>query len=125
MRGINYTTKIEEVVDIFKKGKFKLPALTETKLKGGGGAEVSWCGVNSIISSVQEMERGREGVPVLLNEVWHSALVKSGCFSSRILWIKFKFSRVKVCVVVGTAPLKEMLKKEIGFGTTWTGLWIA
>ena len=24
--------------------------------------------------------------------------------SSRILWIKFKFSRVKVCVVVGCGP---------------------
>ena len=26
------------------------------------------------------------------------------CVSSRILWIKFKFSRVKVCVVVGCGP---------------------
>ena len=27
-----------------------------------------------------------------------------GCVSSRILWIKFKFSRVKVCVEVGYDP---------------------
>ena len=27
-----------------------------------------------------------------------------GCVSSRILWNKFKFSRVKVCVVVGYSP---------------------
>ena len=26
------------------------------------------------------------------------------CISSRILWIKFQFSRVKVCVVVGYGP---------------------
>ena len=40
-------------------------------------------------------------VPVLLNDVWHSAVIDFGCVISRILWIKFKFSRVKVCVVVG------------------------
>ena len=92
VRGINDTTKREEVVDSFKKGKFEL---TETKLKGEG--ELSWSGVNVIFAGVQEMERAREGVAVLLNDVWHSAVVKSGYVSSRILWIKFKFSRVKVC----------------------------
>ena len=83
--------KREEVVDIFKKEKFELLALTETKLKGKG--EVSWSGVNGIISGVQ-MERGREGVSVLFNDVWHSTAVKSGYVSSRILWIKSNFSRV-------------------------------
>ena len=51
-------------MDIFKKGKLELLALMETKLKGKG--EVSWSGVNVIIASVHEMERGREGVAVLL-----------------------------------------------------------
>ena len=37
MRGINDTTKREQVVDIFKKGKFDLLSLMETKLKGEGG----------------------------------------------------------------------------------------
>ena len=73
------------MVDIFKKGKFELLALTEVKLKGNG--EVSWSGVNAIFAGVQEMERAREGVAVLLNDVWHSAVVKYGVFSSRILWI--------------------------------------
>ena len=36
MRGINDTTKREQVVDIFQKGKFDFLALTETKLKGEG-----------------------------------------------------------------------------------------
>ena len=89
MRGINDTTKWEEAVDIFKKGKFQLLPLTDTKLKGKG--EVSWSGVNAIFTCVQEMERAREGVAVLLNDVWHSALVKYGCVNSRIHWIKFKF----------------------------------
>ena len=102
MRGINDTTKREEVVDIFKKENFELLALTETKLKGEG--EVSWCKVNGIISGVQEMERARKGVSILLNDVWHSAVLKSGCVSSRVLWIKFRFLEVKGCVLVGYGP---------------------
>ena len=50
------------------------------------------------------MERAREGVAVLLNDVWHSAVIDFRCGNSRILWIKFKFSWVKVCVVVGYSP---------------------
>ena len=50
------------------------------------------------------MERAREGVPILLNDVWTSAVVIYGRVSSRIIWIKFMFSRVKVCVVVGYGP---------------------
>ena len=40
MRVINDTTRWEEVVGIFKKGKFELLALRETKLKGKGGIMV-------------------------------------------------------------------------------------
>ena len=70
VRGINVTVKREEVVDIFKEGKLELLALMEMKLKGNG--EVSWCGVNGIVAEVQEMERAREGMAILLNDVWHS-----------------------------------------------------
>ena len=54
-------------MDDFRKGKFELLALTETKLKGNG--EVSWCGVYVIIASVKEIDRAREGVAILLNDV--------------------------------------------------------
>ena len=108
------------MADTFKKGKFELLTLTKTKLKGKG--EVSWSGVNVIFSGVQEMERAREGVTVLLNDVWHSAVVKYGCVSSRFLWIKFKFSRVKVCVVVWYGPNKGDGEEKDEM--TWTGLWI-
>ena len=66
-----------------KKGKFELLALMETKLKGKG--VVSWSGVNVTFPGVQEMERAREGVAVLLNDVYHSVVVKSGYVSSRVL----------------------------------------
>ena len=55
------------MVDIFKKGKFELLALAETKLKGEG--EVSWYRVNGKTSGVQGVERPREGVAILLNDV--------------------------------------------------------
>ena len=71
-------------------------------MKGNG--EVSWCEVHGIIASVQEMERVREDVAILLNNVWHSAIIDFGCASSRNLWVKLKFLRVKVCVVVGCGP---------------------
>ena len=97
-------------------------ALMEMKLKGKG--EASWSGVDAIFASIQEMEIAREGVAVLLKDVWHGAVVKYGCVSSGILWIKLKFSRVKVYVVVGYGPNKVKVKKEIGFGMTWIILWI-
>ena len=71
------------------------------KLKGN--RERSWCGVDGIITGVQ-MERAREGVAILLNDVWHSEVKDFGCVSARILLIKFQFSRIKVCVVVGYGP---------------------
>ena len=92
-------------MDVFRVGKFKLLAFTDMKLKGNG--EVSWCGVDGIIASVQKMGIAREGVAILLNDVWHSAVIDFGCVSSRIFWIKFKFSRVKVCMVVRYSPSEE------------------
>ena len=41
---------------------------------------------------------------ILLKDVWQSAVVDFRYVSSRILWIKFRFSRVKVFVVVGYDP---------------------
>ena len=73
VRGINDITKREEVVDIFKKGKFELVAFTETKSKGKG------------VNVSLPVFRRWKGVALLLNDVWHSAMVKSGCVSSRIL----------------------------------------
>ena len=52
------------MVDVFRRGKFKLLAMTESKLKRNG--EVSWCGINDIIPGVQKIERAREGAIVLL-----------------------------------------------------------
>ena len=80
---INAMKRKEVVVGIFKRGKFELLVLKEMTLKGMG--EVSCYGVNVILTSVQEMERAREVVAVLLNDVWLSAVVKSGCVSFRIL----------------------------------------
>ena len=42
--------KREEMVDVFREGKFRLLALMEIKFKGNG--EVSLCGIKGIIAGV-------------------------------------------------------------------------
>ena len=64
--------KREKVGGVIREGNFELLSLTETKLKRNG--KVSCFGVNGIFAGVQEMERAREGVAVLLSDVWHSAV---------------------------------------------------
>ena len=65
----NRVAKREEVVDVFRKGKLEFLALTETKLKRNG--KVSRCGVNGSIVGVQELERAREGVAVLVAHYYY------------------------------------------------------
>ena len=38
-------------------------------MKMKGNCKISWCGVSGICSGVQENEKPREGVAVLLNDV--------------------------------------------------------
>ena len=47
-----------------------------------------------------------------MNDVWHSGVVGFGYVSSRILWIKFMFSKVKVSVVVGYGPNEDGEEKD-------------
>ena len=49
-------------------------------MKGYG--EVSWCRVIGITEGVQEIKRTSEGVAVLMNDEWHSAVIDFGCVSS-------------------------------------------
>ena len=76
------------------------------------------------LCGVQEMERAREGVAALLNDVSHSAVIDFESLSSRILWITLKFSIVKVCVVVGCNPNEGIDEERERFWMTWTGLWL-
>ena len=91
-------------------------------MKGNG--EVAWCGVNGIIASVQEMERAREGVAILLNDGWHNAMIDFGCISSRSSELNSSFQGLKFVWRWGTTPMKEIVKKGTDSGTTWTGFWI-
>ena len=50
-----------------------------TELKENREVPVSWCGVNGISAGVQEIERTGEGMAILLNKVWHSAVLDFGC----------------------------------------------
>ena len=114
--------KVEELVYVFLKGKFELLSLTQTKLKRYG--EVSWCGVNDIIAGVQAVERTREAVAVLSNDVWHSTVIDFGCVSLESYGLRSSFQGLKYLVVVGYDPTEGDVKQKRGSGMTWTGLWI-
>ena len=58
---------------------------------------------------------GMERVAIMLNGVWHSAVVNFGYASFRIMWVKFKFSWFKVCVVVGYISNEEDGEGRDGF----------
>ena len=71
------------MVNVFRKWRFELLASPETKVKGNG--EISWCGVIAICTCVQEKEIAREGVRILLNNLWHIVVVVFESVISRIL----------------------------------------
>src|SRR5678815_1041459 len=102
VRGINVEEKRREVMDVFRKGKFDLLTVTETKMKGNG--ENEWCSVKCVCAGVERNERGREGVAILMSDLWYRAMEDFVCVSPRILMVKFKFEKVKVCVVVTYGP---------------------
>ena len=69
--------------------------------------------MNGIIAGVQEIERTRGGVTVLMNDKRHTGVIEFECVSSRILRVKFKLSEVKVCVVVEYGPTeREFVERE-------------
>ena len=59
------------------------------------------------------MERAREWVAVLLNDVWHIAVVKSRYVSSEFSGLNSCFQGLTFVWWWDTSPLKEMVKKEI------------
>ena len=57
---IDRIVKREEVVDVFKNGKFELFGLTETKLRGN--RDVSWCRVMALALPMFKRLKGRRKV---------------------------------------------------------------
>ena len=51
--------------------------------------------MNGVIAGVQEFERPKEGVAILMCDMWHSAVIDFGCVS-----FKFRFSYIKLYVMV-------------------------
>ena len=112
VRGICNETKRVEVVHKFKKGKFDLLGLCETNLRGN--EEFEWNGVHGFRSGMKERERGKaqKGVAVLMTDKWYKSLVNVEYKSARVLLAKFKFARVKVCVIVVYGPVNGASEYE-------------
>ena len=58
---------------------------------------------------------------VLLNDVWHNAVIDFGCVSCGL---SSSSEELKVVCLWSTGPMKELVKKGRGSRTTLTGLWI-
>ena len=65
-RGINGVAKRKVSVEVFRKGKFELLSLTKKKFLEW---KVSWDVVSDISVGVQKIERARECLAVLMNNV--------------------------------------------------------
>ena len=55
-----------------------------------------------------------------MNDERYNATIFFGCVSSRILWVKFKFSRVKSCIVAVYSPNEEEVQQRKRF---WNDLY--
>ena len=108
--GINGEEKRGEVMNVFRNGGFELLALTETKMKGSG--EDEWYGVRCVYSGVERNVRAKERVAILISESWYGCMVNYVCVSPRILMVKFKFKKVKVCVVAAYGPSEGSDERE-------------
>ena len=53
-----------------------------------------------------------KGVATMMNEVWFGAVVGYDCVSSQMLWAKFIFERVKLCVVTVHGPCNDREEGE-------------
>ena len=62
--------------------------------------------------AVQEIQKERVDVTLLMNSEWYSAMIYLGYISSRTLWIKFQFTRVKISVVVVYGPTEGGKSKK-------------
>ena len=89
-KGDKWDCKERGSGNIFRRRKFELLVLTEEKLKGNGA--VSWCKVNGIVG-VQEIERARECVAVLMSSEWYSAVIDFGCVALGYYGLSSSFQR--------------------------------
>ena len=76
----------------------------EMKLKGKG--EVSWSEVNVIFAGVREMGRAREEVAILLNDVWHCAVVNMGLLALEFYGSNSSFQGFKFVWWWGMTPCR-------------------
>ena len=91
-----------EVEERFKCYKFDLLGLCETKLKGK--EEFDWNGIHGVRTGVEQGERAREGVALLMSDKWYEKINLYECVDARILMVKFKFDSVKVAVIIAYTP---------------------
>src|SRR5678816_1549157 len=86
-----------------------------------GNSENKWCGVKCVCAGVEKNEKGREGVAILMSDLWYRAILDFVFVSTRILMVKFKFEKVKVCVVVTYGPYEGNVEESTIFWDNLNG----
>src|SRR6201990_2155529 len=110
VRGVNKEEKTEEVGIVMKEKGFDVLALTETKLKGKG--EMSFGMYKGIYAGVNERVRAREGVTIVMKDVWWSYVKWSGSIGARIVWVRLRIRREYWIFICAYAPVVGTNVKE-------------
>ena len=91
--------KEDDIVNLLRR--WKNEPLTSTKVKMKGFGDTSECERSGICGGVQESKTGTKGLVFMLNKIWYSAVIEFLCITCGILWFRLKFSRVRLCSIVG------------------------
>src|SRR6201990_823295 len=110
VRGVNKEEKREEVGIVMKEKGFDVLALTETKLKGKG--EISFGMYKGIYAGVNERVRAREGVAIVMKDMWWSCVKGSGNIGARIAWVRLRVRREYWVFICAYAPVVGTNERE-------------
>ena len=110
VRGVNKEEKREELGIVMKEKGFDVLALTETKLKGKG--EISFGMYKGIYAGVNERVRAREGVAIVMKDMWWSCVKGSGNIGARIAWVRLRVRREYWVFICAYAPVVGTNERE-------------
>ena len=111
MRGCNASEKREEIGRLCERRKIDVLALSETKLRGRG--EVAFGSVIGRISGVNERDRAKEGVGIIVRDEWSECIKEWKEVSSRLMWVRMRFGVERWVFVSAYGPGSERKGEEV------------
>ena len=109
VRGANDEVKEREIVQVLEDAKVDICGMTETKWKGVGMKEWEY-GVG-ICAGVNENERAKEGVCMMVSKKWKENIREYGWVGSRIVWVRLKVGIQMWAIVCVYAPTEDRVTR--------------